>query len=248
MTLKHFIISFFILLNLVLGYLFQQATDYRCFMELMIVAATGLVFWLAASGWTARTASRWKPMGPFGHFAIQMGIGLSAGVLNMLISSGILFLMVIGSADCADTVFGFLNGTFTNNLTVHLLCYCSLVFVDTKPVADSDTAVPPDVPPPILLTSGNKTYPCTWQNISYIETSNNCIILHTDNGNFVLYQSMKSFLAAYEDTAIRRVHRSFAVNMEQVAYFEKNKNGDGWLTLHNGTRVKFSRSYCGEFM
>lgn len=242
MKLRILIIGFFVSLNLVLGFLFQQLTDFSCFTELLIIAGTGITFWWFVSKWVSVAATQWQLFKNVRNFLLQAGIGLSAGFANALITSGIMFLIVLNCDACTAPELELLNGTFTNNLMIHLLCYFSLVFSvqQQSEKAPKTQAASVDI---VELSSGNKTYQCRLRDVRYLETSNNCIILHTQAGNFVRYQSLRSFLEEYQGTSIRRVHRFYAVNMDQVQYYEKNKNGDGWLTLVDHSRVKFSRSY-----
>lgn len=241
-----FIICFFIALNLCLGFLFQASIRFRCYTELLIIATTSFIFWWLALKGIDKISEKWRLFQNTRHFLLQTGIGLSAALANILVTSSIMFLLVFNCEDCTDPNLDLLNGTLTNNLAVHLLCYFTLVFIrqeNQEQVRKTERISPAPQSTTIALSSGNKTYQCPLSDILYLETSNNCIVIHTTRGNFVRYQSLKSFLTEYSNTTIKRVHRSYAVNLEQVHCYEKNKNGDGYLTLRDQSSVKFSRSF-----
>lgn len=240
------IVFFFVSLNVLLGYLFQRAIDYTCFMELMIIAGTSFTFWVYAARFIQQTAPAVDSFQRFKPFCIQAGIGLSAGLLNILTSTGIMFLSVLLFTECTSRGFDLLNGTLTNNLALNLLCYFSLAFVYSKrepvefSVPEKTVETEADF---LLLSSGNTTHKCSWTDILYVEASNNCIVIHTVTGTFVRYQSLRSFVEQSPIAGIQRVHRSYAVNMDQVRSYDRNKNGDGFLYLQNGRQVKFSRNF-----
>lgn len=240
------VISFFVFLNVVFGYLFQITIAAHCWLELMIAGGSSFIFWFSLKGQIQKNAARWKTSPNYQYLAGQFGIAFSASLANILLTTSLMFLVVLLSSNCPDAGFQWLNGTFANNLSVHMLCYFSLIFISRENLPTQIDEYPdpaPEVSDHIVLSARNTSYRCKWEDLFFLEASNNCIIIHTRMGKFVQYQSLKSFLEEHAATPIRRVHRSFAVNLDHIRSFEKNKNGDGYLTLDNEMRVKFSRNF-----
>jgi two-component system LytT family response regulator len=78
--------------------------------------------------------------------------------------------------------------------------------------------------------------------IAWIETADNYVILHTPSGQPLLRQTLAGLLDKL-GPAFQRCHRRAAVQLERVARIEVDDKGDGELLLHGGDRVPLSRQY-----
>ncbi len=95
----------------------------------------------------------------------------------------------------------------------------------------------------IQIRSGGEIFELRSEDVLYVITDKNCIILHTLTKRFVLYQSLKSFLANPFASTFVRIHRQNAINRRYLHSFHFSKNGDGTVTLSNEVELKCSRTY-----
>jgi len=246
------IISLFVLLNMGVGRLFQESLSVVCFTELLIIAITGFLFWTATAKLIQKGAFKWNMLKSKKDFMVQGGLGLSTVALHILISQAmVIFLMTI-LFSCTSSSFDLLNLTLTNNVAVNLLCYFSLLlyFLYSKREMTADQS---DLA--ISATNGNSKisvsksgfkFLLSPEELIYVETANNCIVLHTELGKYVKYQSLKSFQAELPEHMFKRIHRSYLVNTDYIQCVQKNKSGDGLLKLMTGEKIRFSRTYQKE--
>ena len=143
--------------------------------------------------------------------------------------------------------YHFLNASHTNHIAVNLLCYFSLVFYylnsnkkEEKKSKEKEDIVTSNK---ISVSRAGTKFLIALEELIYVESSNNCIVLHTEKGKFVKYQSLKSFQETVPERLFVRIHRSFLVNTHFIECISKNKNGDGVLRLNSGDELKFSRTY-----
>lgn len=78
--------------------------------------------------------------------------------------------------------------------------------------------------------------------IGWIETADNYVILHTAGGAPLLRQTLAGLLDKL-GPAFVRCHRRAAVRLAAVAAIEVDDKGDGELLLHGGARAPLSRQY-----
>ncbi|KQV87206.1 two-component system response regulator [Massilia sp. Root351] len=78
--------------------------------------------------------------------------------------------------------------------------------------------------------------------IAWIETADNYVILHTSAGAPLLRQTLAGLLDKL-GPAFQRCHRRAAVRLAGVAAIEVDDKGDGELLLQGGTRAPLSRQY-----
>lgn len=238
------LISVFVLLNMCIGRLFQESLSASCISELSIIAITGFFFWTFSIKSIKKAAGKWNLFKDSKSLFIQSGIGLSASVLNILISQLLVVFLMTTIYNCYALGFDPINAGLTNNIAVNLLCYFSLLFyfIQIEPTT-KDVEVETEL---LFVSKGGLRFPLQYDDIRYIEASNNCVVIHTEKGKFVKYQSLKSLQELLPNTIFKRVHRSFLVNKTKIDHIKKNKSGDGLVTLQCGDQVKFSRTYQKE--
>jgi DNA-binding LytR/AlgR family response regulator len=139
-----------------------------------------------------------------------------------------------------------------NNAVLNLLCYfglATLYFRKSEPSTNKnlDNSFTADKVrnnhKKLIVDKNGSRLILPIEKVNYIETSNNCIVIYSDEGKFVKYQSLKKFLEEHNYEPLQRVHKSYAVNINKIVSLRNNKNGDGSLTLSNGNSIKFSRNY-----
>lgn len=79
--------------------------------------------------------------------------------------------------------------------------------------------------------------------IEWIEASGNYLNLYVGEDVFPMRATFKSFLAANAHLTFKRVHRSYAINLNFVDNLTLAKSGDGVIQLSSGKTVKMSRRY-----
>ena len=81
------------------------------------------------------------------------------------------------------------------------------------------------------------------QDINWLASSGNYVNLHIDDKVYPMRTTLTSFLDENAYLPFARVHRSFAVNLNDVESVKVGDSGDGVITLKNGHTVKMSRRY-----
>ncbi|MEX0361471.1 MAG: LytR/AlgR family response regulator transcription factor [Allomuricauda sp.] len=241
------LISIFVLLNMGLGRLFQESLGASCFSELSILAITSFVFWNFSAHQIKTWSGKWGVTASGKNMLIQGGLGLSASALNIVIGQLLVVFLMTTIYNCTSPSFNMLNASLTNNIAVNLLCYFALLFYFI-PSEKSKESTPTPEPKETRIPVSKQGYQFQLQpnEIIYVETSNNCVVLHTEKGKFVKYQSLKSLSELLCPNTFKRVHRSYLVNSEFIAHIQKNHSGDGKLKLKTGDDLKFSRTYLQE--
>jgi two-component system LytT family response regulator len=80
------------------------------------------------------------------------------------------------------------------------------------------------------------------EDISWIETADNYVVLHTPGGQPLLRQTLAGLLEKLGPDFLR-CHRRGAVRLAAIAAVEVDDKGDGELLLHGGARAPLSRQY-----
>ncbi|WP_420321080.1 LytR/AlgR family response regulator transcription factor [Flagellimonas sp.] len=243
------LISIFVLLNMGIGRMFQISLGATCFSELSILAITNFLFWSISSKQIKVWANKWAMDATGKNILVQGGIGISATALNIIIGQVLVVFLMTTIYNCTSPSFNMLNASLTNNIAVNLLCYFSLLFyfVGTKkdtPPSQSGNGI--GQKNRVAVSKNGSQFLLEPHEIIYVETSNNCIVLHTQKGKFVKYQSLRSFSQTLCPNTFKRIHRSYLVNSGFIDHIQKNNSGDGKLHLKTGDDLKFSRTYLQQ--
>ena len=94
----------------------------------------------------------------------------------------------------------------------------------------------------LLVSERGVTHVVKVDQIEWIETADNYVILHTADAHPLLRQTMTSLLSSM-GSAFVRCHRRVAVRHDRIARIIALDKGDGELLLHSGARVPCSRQY-----
>lgn len=242
------LISFFVLLNTVLGRFFQNTVNSLCFTELIIFGISNFLFWNFTAASIQSWNLKWNIFKDFKLIFIHAGLGLSTSIINILIGQGLIaFYGYFMYEGYVSFNYNFINASHTNHIAVNLLCYFALViyflYSQQKETYKNNEAVAEKLATEISVSRGGMKFNLLTEKIIYVESANNCVVLHTSSGKFVKYQSLKSIQSILPTDDFIRTHRSFLVNISTINYISKNKNGDGVLFLNTGDKLKFSRTY-----
>lgn len=97
--------------------------------------------------------------------------------------------------------------------------------------------------PYITVHNDNGNYKILLKSISYIETYNRNLMIHTDQGNIVCYWKLKEMENKIGKYGFVRNHSSFIVNLFYVSNIEKMD-----IKLITGERIPIGKSKKKEFM
>ncbi|MYM66830.1 response regulator [Pseudoduganella sp. FT55W] len=81
--------------------------------------------------------------------------------------------------------------------------------------------------------------------IQWIETADNYVILHTADGEPLMRQTLAGLLEKLGPRFIR-CHRRAAIQLSWISSIANLDKGDGEIILHNGARVPLSRQFRAE--
>ncbi|MCW8925373.1 MAG: LytTR family transcriptional regulator [Xanthomonadales bacterium] len=99
----------------------------------------------------------------------------------------------------------------------------------------------------LLIRKLGKEFIIRVDDIEWMEASGNYVNLYIRNHIYPLRSTLSSLVAKLEMRGFRRVHRSFAVNLDCVASITPLDSGDASITLANGREIPLSRRYREEF-
>ena len=107
---------------------------------------------------------------------------------------------------------------------------------------DPDELVPKE-PSRLAIRDCGKT---TWVNqddIEWIDAAGDYMCVQACGTTHIMRKTMKELERELDDKILQRIHRSTIVNVTMVREMESHINGEYFLTLDSGHRVKLSRTY-----
>ena len=98
-------------------------------------------------------------------------------------------------------------------------------------------------PSRLAIRDGGRT---TWVNqddIEWIDAAGDYMCVQALGVTYIMRKTMKALEKVLDGNILQRIHRSTIVNVSQVKEMESHINGEYFLTLESGHRVKLSRTY-----
>lgn len=86
----------------------------------------------------------------------------------------------------------------------------------------------------------------TWldqEDIEWIDAAGDYMCVQASGTTYIMRKTMKELEKELDGNILQRIHRSTIVNVKQVKEMESHINGEYFLTLESGHRVKLSRTY-----
>jgi LytTr DNA-binding domain len=102
-------------------------------------------------------------------------------------------------------------------------------------------------PERFLVRKLGKEFLVAAADIEWLEASGNYVNLHVRGRRYPLRSTMAALEPQLDARRFRRVHRSFIVNLDQVAEIEPLESGDARVKMRDGTAVPCSRRYRDAF-
>ncbi|MFD1144371.1 LytR/AlgR family response regulator transcription factor [Larkinella insperata] len=95
----------------------------------------------------------------------------------------------------------------------------------------------------ILVKETGKMSLVNTDDILYFDADGNYITLHTEEKNYLIYESLTNLETRLDPSVFVRIHRSHIVNLDYIAEIETHFNGEYIVRLRTGQQLKWSRSY-----
>ncbi|HEX8404227.1 MAG TPA: response regulator [Duganella sp.] len=120
-----------------------------------------------------------------------------------------------------------------------------------RPAAEAAVAPLASPPPPavtqLLVPERGGTRIVRVEQIQWIETADNYVVLHTADGQPLMRQTLAGLVEKL-GARFLRCHRRAAVQLDWIASLHALDKGDSELVLRSGARVPCSRQYRAELM
>jgi hypothetical protein len=102
---------------------------------------------------------------------------------------------------------------------------------------------PVDRPERFLVRKLGRDFLVAAREIEWLQASGNYVNLHLRGRDYPLRSTMAAIGARLDPARFARIHRSYIVNLDQVASIEPLDTGDARVHLVDGTRLPCSRRY-----
>lgn len=92
----------------------------------------------------------------------------------------------------------------------------------------------------IVVKTGPKIKVIAIEDIQYIESQDDYVMIYTREGKYLKQQTMKSLENALDPKLFSRIHRSYMVNIECITQLELYEKGSYLAVLSSGAKLKVS--------
>lgn len=92
----------------------------------------------------------------------------------------------------------------------------------------------------IAIKQGSKIHIVQVDSVNYIESNGDYVLIHTPEGRFIKEKTMKYYEQHLPKQSFVRIHRSYIVNIHQIARIENFEKESHIVILKNETRLKVS--------
>ena len=101
----------------------------------------------------------------------------------------------------------------------------------------------PEPPERFLVKMLGREFLVPAAQIEWAQAAGNYVNLQVNRREYPLRSTMKGLLDRLDPNQFQRVHRSYIVNLDQVAEIEPLETGDARVTMKSGTQLPCSRRY-----
>ncbi len=98
----------------------------------------------------------------------------------------------------------------------------------------------------IVVKSNSNIHVIPLDEVIYIESEDDYVMIHSKNGKHLKHQTMKFYEEQLNSNKFIRIHRSYIVNVSEINKIEKFGKETYQVVLKNGTSLKVSRSRYQE--
>ena len=93
----------------------------------------------------------------------------------------------------------------------------------------------------VAVKDGNQTLFVKIQEVDYIEAAANYAVLHTQNGNHVLRETLRNLESSLSPALFLRISRSIIVSLNRIKAIQSGAPGEWLVILHDGRELQMSR-------
>jgi hypothetical protein len=249
-------VSGLLLCSVFLSYVFQEMVFHNhCITKLGIILLGNLVFW--ASTMPIITTFSNRMAGNKYFIPGSLGLGVVLLVINQVLIQKAIYIIFLYGFGCLEGVTNSCYMLFENNILTSALIYCILALVAwhratgkrVTEVAVYDT-IPetkqtdrPAYKSSITIKNNGTTFRVQVQDIRYIESCRNTILIFTRDKKHVLYQSMVSIEKELDPECFVKIHRAFLVNRSFIHSCTGIGNGNMLVKLTCGAELVMTRHY-----
>jgi two-component system, LytTR family, response regulator len=101
----------------------------------------------------------------------------------------------------------------------------------------------PSYPSRLSIKDKNETTLVDIKDIAWVDAAGDYMCLHTGSQTHIMRCTMKELERYLNPVLFQRIHRSTIINLDHVDKIQNHINGEFFLLLKNGTRLKMSRGY-----
>ena len=98
----------------------------------------------------------------------------------------------------------------------------------------------------IVVKHNSNIHVIPLEQVNYIESEDDYVMIHTVNGKFLKHETMKYYEEHLDENTFFRIHRSYIVNISIIQKIEKYGKDNYRVMLKNGVDLKVSRSRYQE--
>ena len=98
-------------------------------------------------------------------------------------------------------------------------------------------------PTRLSIKDKNETTLVDIKDIAWVDAAGDYMCLHTGQQTHIMRCTMKELERYLNPALFQRIHRSTIINLDHVDKIQNHINGEFFLLLKNGTRLKMSRGY-----
>ena len=98
----------------------------------------------------------------------------------------------------------------------------------------------------LLIPEGDRSFYVPVREIVRLEADGNDVVVHTRRGVHAMRATLESLERRLDPAQFARVHRSYVVNIDEIAEIHPWFHGDQKLVLRDGAEVTWSRRYAAK--
>ena len=98
----------------------------------------------------------------------------------------------------------------------------------------------------LLIRNGSRIATLAIDDIDWIEAQDYYAEIHTGGRTYLVRQSLQKLAASLDPDRFARIHRKTIVNVRRVKELEPMLHGEYVVFLHDGTRLKLSRTFKNQ--
>ena len=114
---------------------------------------------------------------------------------------------------------------------------------EASPIQDGEATDADPRTERLLIKKLGKEFLLRAEQIEWVEAAGNYMNLHAAGAVYPLRETLTGLLSRLDPDRFVRVHRSYIVNIDQIAEILPQDNGDGLIRMQDGAELRLSRRY-----